>query len=169
MVEHVKGDISVVVRGSRGKLAGPVERSVQRNVTRADKEDSGGHGEESERGGRAVIEELVSDHGVQEQDPTGCRDGGHVHRGEALIIRLETAGPIANGRLTNLPDCLVEWKTTDREDFTYLNDDESQEEQLNFPARSLSASCPPSTFCASTPRTFVPLPLVFVPTAKAER
>lgn len=84
-VENVKTDVAVITRQTRGKVAGPAEGGVQRNIPRADEEHRRRREKQRYRDGRAIVEELETDEGVQEENPASCRDRSHMNGGKALV------------------------------------------------------------------------------------
>lgn len=84
-VENVKTDVAVITRQTRGKVAGPAESGVQRNISGADEEHRRRRDKQRQRNGRAIVEELETDEGVQEEDPASRRDCSHMNGGKALV------------------------------------------------------------------------------------
>ena len=84
-VQHIKSDIPVDPRVARLPFTRVVKRGVQRDIAGAKEENQSRAENESERDWSAVVEELETDHCVQEKDPTSCGDGADLYRGKALL------------------------------------------------------------------------------------
>jgi len=139
LIKSVQG-ISLI-RGSDGGFpeVGPAKTRVERDVTRSDEKSGGGAEDQANAEGGAVVDELVAYGAVDHQNPDRGNDGGDLHRGERY------------------PHRTFQRKPADGEDFTYLNDDVSNEEELHLsvargwwsaadlrvgPHRHVPTSCP---------------------------
>lgn len=99
---------------------GESKSGVEGNVASAD-EESGGRAEDKANGSNcSVVEDLVSDHGVHEQDPEGSDNRSNVDCRESYPYGAREREP-ANG-----------------EDLANRNDNVAEEEELHFPVRVLA-------------------------------
>jgi len=107
---------------------------VQRDIPGSHKDDERRHGHQSERGGRAVFEQLVAHGGIEEQDPGADHDGRYMYTGETLCaletIQLARRG----GAKTDPSDGAIEGEASDGEDFEKRDKGVAEQEELHFAA-----------------------------------
>jgi len=65
-------------------LAGPAECRVQGNISGSDKEDQGRCDHQEDGNGRAIVEDLIPNCGVQHENPACGGNGSDVYSGESL-------------------------------------------------------------------------------------
>lgn len=117
LVQSVERVCSVVgVRDSVLPEVGESEARVQCNITSTDEERSSRAEYEANGSNGPVVKDLVSHHGVHEQDPESSNDRSNV-----------------DGRECDA-DGAREREPANREDFADRDDDVAQEEELHFSA-----------------------------------
>lgn len=65
-------------------VIGELESSVESNETSAEEENATGDHQESHRQGGSIINQLVADHGIEHEHPSGTDNGANVNRSEGL-------------------------------------------------------------------------------------
>lgn len=125
-------------------LAGPLESRVQGNVSGSDKEDQGRCDHQEDGNRRAIINDLIPNCSVQHENPACGSNGSDVYSGESLTS-VSDISTCKYKPITNLANGIIKRKTTNGKDFTNLNNNKRNQEQLHLPPphSSLFALRPP--------------------------
>ncbi len=84
LIENIEADVSVVAGPARIEMSGPGVTSIERNVSSANGEGERGNEDEPDGLCSAIINELITDHGIQHQYPSRSNNGGDMYPGERL-------------------------------------------------------------------------------------